>query len=166
MAHQRRPPRFGSKRMVEWVGPPEQGYVAVGSGASVILSSLSVEEPITLIRNRGAITIRPNAFVADVDIIGAIGLGVVSQEAFTAGIGSLPTPYSDADWGGWVVWRSFALHYEFVDGTGQGLIHLPLEIDSKVMRKVSSNEVLVYVGESQEGAFNVAECTRQLFKHA
>ena len=159
-----RAPVGGHRRLNEWVGPPEQGFVQVASTLTAIVSSLAVEEAITLVRNRGMVSVHPDAFAADVNIVGAFGVGIVSAEAFAAGVGSMPSPYSDADWGGWSTWESFAFHLEFQSGVGVELQSVMINVDSKGMRKVSSNEVLVFLAESQEGAFRIADCTRQLFK--
>ncbi len=62
-----------------------------------------------------------------------------------------------------MVWRSFASQIEFdVDGTF--VSSFQLEIDSKAMRKVTPNEVVVYVAESQSGAFSVMDGLRTLVK--
>ncbi len=153
----------GHRRLTQWVGPPAQAFVAVANGGATIIDSLVIEESATIVRNRGAVVIRPSFVGADLAIVGAYGVGVVSSEAFTAGIASVPEPYSDADWGGWMVWRSFASQIEFdVDGTF--VSSFQLEIDLNAMRKVTPNEVVVYVAESQSGAFSVMDGLRTLVK--
>ena len=155
----------GHKRLNQWVGPPEQGFVSVSSGGSTLVSSLSPAEATTLVRVRGAVSIQPGSFAADLNIVGAVGIGVVSAEAFGIGITAIPTPYSDADWPGWLMWRSFALHLDVQSAVGFDLNSaVQLEIDSKAMRRAGSNEVFVFIAESQEGAFDIADCTRQLLK--
>ena len=158
-------PQRGPKRLNAWVGPPEQGYVAVASTGSTLIGSLSVEEAITLVRTRGMFSVKPNSVAADVDIVGAIGAGVVSAEAFAIGITALPTPFSDADWPGWFVWESFAFHVENVSAAGfDPLASLQIPVDSKGMRKIGASEVVVFVAESQIGTFDVVDATRGLFK--
>ena len=157
--------RDGARRLNEWVGPPEQGFIAVTSTASVIISSLSVEEAIMIVRTRGMIGIKPS-FGAPLECIGAIGVGIVSAEVLSVGITAIPTLYSDADWGGWLMWESFVFTVDFDDATGVRFGTIQLNIDSKGMRKAGSNEAFVMVVESQLGAFEVADATRQLFKLA
>ena len=150
--------------MTQWVGPPDQGFISVAAGGATLISFLSFEEAATLVRVRGAVAFRYNSYAADASIVGAIGIGIVSTEAFTAGIASIPEPYSDGDWGGWMVWRSFAHHFQSITQAGVLLGDMSIEIDSKAMRKVSPNETAVFIAESQSGAYQVADCTRQLIK--
>jgi len=130
-----------------------------------LVSSLSAGEATTIVRTRGMITIKPGSFAADLDIIGAVGIGVISDEAFGIGITAIPTPYSDADWPGWLMWESFAIHLEVLSAVGFNVpAAVAIAVDSKGMRKVGSNESLVLIAESQVGAFDIADTTRQLFK--
>ena len=139
--------------------------MAVLTGASTLISSLAVDEATTIVRTRGMVSIFPAAFSADLNVVGAFGIGVVSAEAFAIGITAIPTPHSDADWPGWLMWESFGYRVEFVDATGfQGNAQQSINVDSKGMRKVGASEVVVFVAESQSGAFQIADVTRQLFK--
>ena len=126
--------RGGPKRLTEWSGLADQGYVNVSTTASTLISSVAFEDPGTIVRARGRCSIRPQTVVADLDVVGAFGIGLVSAEALAIGITALPTPQSDADWGGWMVWRSFAYRLEFVDATGTFQIDWGFEVDSKAMR--------------------------------
>ncbi len=162
-AHRRFTPRQ-SARLTQWISPPQQNYVAVATGGATLISSFPAEEPLTFMRTRGMVSVRPAAFTADLTVCGAVGIGIVSAEAFAAGVGSIPEPYTDADWGGWFMWRSFCYRFEFEDATGTMLGSWDFEVDSKAMRKVSPNEVAVFIAESQFGGFSVADCTRQLVK--
>ncbi len=158
-----------ARRENTWIGPALQGSVAVAAaGASLIFSfdpfANGMPKP-TVVRTRGVLTITPQAFTADLTIHGAFGLGIVSDQAFAAGVVSMPEPFSDANWDGWFVWQSFALTLEFI--TASGTIqpaNLQIEIDSKAMRKVSDNETVVAICESQAGAFNCGAHLRQLYK--
>ena len=156
-----------SARLTDWVGPAAQGYVTVSAGGATIIASLAFEDPATIIRTRGMVSIIPQSHNADLNIVGAFGIGVVSAEAAAAGVASVPEPFSDADWGGWFVWRSFAYTLEALAGAEQFSVILydwNFEIDSKAMRKVTSNEVMVVVVESQAGALLAFDGTRHLIK--
>ena len=91
-------------------------------------------------------------------------MAVVRTEAFTAGVASVPEPFSDADWGGWLMWRSFSYRVFVNDATGLNFPNWNLEIDSKAMRRVLPNETIVIVAESQAGAFSIAAPLRVLLK--
>jgi len=152
------------QRLTRWVGPALQGYQTVSSGGALLIGSFPFEEPATIMRTRGQVSVLPAALGADVDIIGAYGIGVVTQEAFAAGVGSIPEPFTDADWGGWYVWRSFSYHFEFATAAAVNFPDWNFEVDSKAMRKVSNNEVLVIIAESQEGAYRLSSPLRTLVK--
>ena len=157
--------RRGAQRLTQWIAPALQSYVAVASTGATLIASISFEESLTIVRTRGAIVIQPASYAADANITGAVGMGIVSAEAFAAGVASIPEPFTDGDWGGWFVWRSFGLRVEFVSATG---VIFPatytMEIDSKAMRKVTPNEVMVVIAESFSGAFSMFDGTRHLIK--
>ena len=152
------------KRMTQWVGPADQNYVNVTSGGATLVSSVLFGEPGTVIRVRGQISIKPTTYAVDLTIVGAWGMGIVSEEAFNAGVASIPEPFSDADWGGWLAWRNFSFHFEQISNAGVFLASWDFEVDSKAMRKIGVNEVLVHVAESNLGAYSIAEGVRTLFK--
>ena len=154
-----------SQRLTTWIGPAAQNFLAVASAGATVIASLPFEEPATIMRTRGQVSIAPNVVTADLTIAGAFGICVVSAEAFAAGIAAIPEPFSDADWGGWFVWRSFA-NKVVASAVDDGIFPaaVTMEIDFKAMRKVTSNEVMVVVAESQIGAFNVFDGTRHLIK--
>ena len=165
MARQRRfTSSSRSARLTQWIGPPDQAYVNVAGGGATLVSSSTFEEPITLIRNRGVFSVAPQSPAADLEFVGAIGIGIVSAEAVAIGITAIPTPFTDADWGGWMVWRSFAGVWDVSSDIGRAISSWTLEIDSKAMRKISPNEAGVLVVESQSGAIQVADGVRQLIK--
>ena len=155
------------KRQVIWVGTAAQGDVAIGSGLSVIMSSFAPDDlgilKATVVRVRGIIQVIPT-FGVDGDYAGAFGLGVVSDEAFVAGAGSIPRPFDDDDWSGWLVHGYYAGHVEFASGVGELMTNVSLEIDSKAMRKVGPGQTLVWMVESSEGAVRVFLHARVLMK--
>ena len=108
----------------------------------------------TVVRVRGLFFVHPTAFGADLSYDGAYGLGVVSDEALAAGAGSIPRPFDDDDWTGWLVHGYFNERIEFT-ADGASILMLPVQktvIDSKAMRKVRPNEALVWMVESRVGA--------------
>ncbi len=129
-----------------------------------MVGSIPADEPLTVIRTRGLVSVKPASATADIEIVGALGFGVVSTEAFTAGIASIPEPYTDADWSGWFVWRSFTYDFEFEDASGIAYPDWNFELDSKAMRKFGPNESIVMIAESFSGAFNIAVSPRVLVK--
>jgi len=165
MARPRQNFRVGrTKRLTDWVGVTPVGYVSVADAGATLLASIPFDEPATVIRTRGQVSITPLAFSVDIEIIGAFGMGVVSSEALAAGILSVPEPFSDSDWAGWFVWRSFSYRYDFTSAVGTQYPRWDFEVDSKAMRKVGSNESIVFVAESFSGAFQISTPVRTLYK--
>ncbi len=108
------------------------------------------------------ISIRPTTTDQDNTVVGAFGIGLVSQEAFIAGVTAVPEPFTDSDWGGWMVMVPFAYNIDFGSATSLYINSLQIEVDSKAMRKVEPNSVMVVVAESLTGAFDIADGTRLL----
>ena len=162
-------PRQGGKsgRMTQWIGPADQGYVAVNSTVTTILASFAFLEAATIVRIRGQASVKLQTYGADLDIVGAVGIGLVSDEAFAAGVASMPAPFDDADWGGWMLHRMFSARFEFTDATaGVQPASWEYELDSKAMRKVGPNMTLAVIAQSQGGAFSVSIPLRVLVKLA
>ena len=153
-----------TRRKTEWSGPAAQGFQAVATTGAILLDSQQFQSTVTMVRTRGMVTIRPETSAADLEIVGAIGVALVSNEAFLAGIASIPEPFTDAEWGGWLLWRSFNYFVDFSDATGVGYPNWSFEIDGKAMRKIAPNDTMVTIVESQGGAFRVAAPLRRLFK--
>ena len=104
------------------------------------------EQEVTIVRIRGnfhavltAVSSTHGGFAA------AAGLGLVTLEAFNAGIASNPSPITDADWDGWM-WHSFfdvrSITATIADGVNAFAISRTIEIDSKAMRKFNTDMVL------------------------
>ena len=151
-------------RLTQWFGPAAQNYVAVASGGATLVASLPFESANTVVRSRGQVSIRASVYSADVDIIGAFGMAVVSAEALAIGVTAIPEPFGDADWGGWFVWRSFSHHFESISQAGVLLGSWEFEVDSKAMRRVGVNEAVVLIAESNNGAFQISSPVRMLVK--
>ncbi len=152
-------------RLTQWVGTALQGYVSVAAAGATLINSFSPAERVTVIRNRGQVSIIPEVVSADIEIVGAYGEMVVTNEAFAAGVGSMPEPFTDGD-ADWCVWRSFSYRFEFVDATGVNFPNWNFEVDSKAMRKMGPNKVYVAIAESQAGAFQISAPVRTLVKLA
>ncbi len=171
MAH-RRPGRIvhaGPRRLTQWVGPAQQEFVAVASAGATLIASFDAEaqgfpRP-TLVRTRGEVSIRASAYNADLNIVGAFGMCVVSDQAFAAGVASVPEPFTDAGWNGWFVWQSFNYVIEHSTDVGkQAPADRVYQVDSKAMRKIAENETVVLVCESFVGALTISMPVRMLIK--
>ncbi len=151
-----------NRRKTEWSTFDAGGFTSVASGGATLLSGLAFEDPGTIVRTRGVITIKPTSVGSSLTAIGAFGVGLVSAEAFAAGVASIPEPFTDSDWGGWMVIQSFAFRWEVATAVGEQFASVMIDIDSKAMRKVEPNSVMAFVAESNVGAFDIADGTRNL----
>jgi len=157
-------PSFGSgpRRLTQWVAPANQGFVNVASAGATLISSFAPDEGMTIVRSRGMVSVRATSLASTIDIVGAYGEAIVTNEAFAAGVGSIPEPFTDADWGGWLVWRSFS--YSWLASSADIQTSEVFEVDSKAMRKIGPNDVLVGIAESQVGAYSISSPVRTLVK--
>ena len=170
----RRPVRVaysrGKRRATEWVASADQGSQAVASNTKVLLQSFTPTEQQTIIRSRGIIYVAPAAITGSLELQGAFGIAVVSNQALAAGAASIPGPWTEASWDGWLAWVPWAFRVDIGAGqaTGPTLvgenIGTTYQLDSKAMRKVELNESIVIMAESQVSAVNVTTPFRMLFK--
>ena len=158
--------RSVAKRQVAWTGSADQGGVAVGAGAKVIVESNATLTTTTIIRVRGLLGIRQTSLTAGGENIGGYGIAIVSDQAFAAGAASLPGPWTDLDYP-WVVHQMWAFSWAVADATGREISSpLATVIDNKAMRKVKSGETVVTLAESQAGAVTIMAPFRMLVKLA
>ena len=129
------------------------GTAAAFLGAG-ILTTLS---KVTVIRLRGSFLAYLSTVTAALDgFAGAMGIGLVTASAFDAGIGSVPTPITEADWDGWMYHKFFACRGAAAGSlvASPGAIAFRDDVDSKAMRKfdedmrIYCSVELVEVGDS------------------
>ena len=140
------------------------GTAVLGSGATPVIPQL------TVVRLRGFV----NFGLSAADALNSgfacfVGIGIATLDAFTVGSGSLPNPFDDQDWPGWL-WLG---NQDMRTAIGAIAIGDPsvnpvrIEVDSKAMRKLRQNEVIfmsAQVGESGVSTVDVRGFTRMLVK--
>jgi len=124
--------------------------------------------PCTVVRNRGLLSIRSDQTAQSENAHGAIGLAVVTETAAAAGIASIPSPITESDWDGWLMWQPWSTAFTL---TGTGASGAPVSYgyfpyDSRAMRKIEDEESLVFVIENQDAGGGVVFTwlSRTLFK--
>ncbi len=165
--------RQAPKRLTQWgLGPGGTGVVAIASSASSLLGGgVQFGASGTVVRIRGWFDAFLTGYTSAGDgFQGAVGIGLVSTAAFTAGIASVPTPIIEAAWDGWLWHQFFGVHGQLAAGStsvGTSGPGVSREIDSKAMRKVS-DEMTVYavveVVEIGTGLLSVHLDSRLLLK--
>ncbi len=149
-----------TRRQVAWgIGPGASVVVAAPSasqanilGGGVVLVN---EEKATIVRIRGSV----QAFLTTASAAGdgfhcAMGIALVTSQAFAAGVASLPHPIDESDWDGWMYHRFFDLHSAFATLVGGFVVNdqssIQFEVDTKAMRKWTENMTVVGVLQSVE----------------
>ena len=162
-----RPVRSSSRRKTSWTSGPGGGggqaeqVVIAATGSSIWSTALvPLVEQLTIARIRGELLLFLKTAAAVNDgFTGACGLMVVPDEAFQAGVASIPSPLDDIDHDEWMWYKMFNLKAASViaGGASTDADHLlavsaavRFEIDNKAMRKFP-------VGMSLVAAIEVVE---------
>ena len=97
------------KRSVAWELGPFAEQVTVGATSSKIWDGSNVttlgEETIVRIRGAGSIVQSVGSAALD-GMFGALGIGIVTEQAFQVGLTAIPSPLVDSGWNGWM-WHQF-----------------------------------------------------------
>ena len=129
------------------------------SGSGSVLASVGAQilgDGNTLARVRGLCTFRLHtAAAAEQGFGGAFGIGIANVQAFGAGMASLISPLTGADWDGWLYHRFIDVRSvtgTISDGVNAGSVLNQFEVDSKAMRKLKEDDVIyAAVGVVEEG---------------
>ena len=129
---------------------------------TVVLDQVFTPTPAgeTLIRTRGIFVVGSDQNSAAEQTNGAVGVGVVSEQAATVGVTAVPHFDTDSAWGGWLWHSYFAANFAF--GTAVGFepnMMQTIVIDSKAMRKIGDNERLVVVVQNSHATFGLVYYT-------
>ncbi len=122
--------------------------------------------PMTWIRTRGVFFVHSDQTVAVEDILGVLSLGVVSEPARVAGVGSIPSPITEAGDESFAVYEPFAITEEAPSAGESKRNGITVFVDSKAMRKVEDSQgiALVAEGSSNTDGFTIYGLLRLLFK--
>ena len=163
--------RTSPRRKTAWDnGPGANASLGITSSTAGIIGSGSevLQDGVTLVRTRGYVNLVQTLGDASLSgFTGAVGLGLVGKPAFTAGVGSVPTPITEADWEGWIWHQLFDIRVPVAAAVGDTGGNLRFEIDAKAMRKTGLQEVLYFaieVTETANAAMTVRAGSRMLFK--
>ena len=161
-----------SPRKPSWEEGPQERDGAISTATSFLWTTAAqANVPVTIVRIRGYIEF--SLLTSDVvngGFFGAVGIGVFTDEAFTAGAGSIPSPLTDSDWNGWM-WHNFwsvrSVTATVGDGVNAFSAYQRIEIDTKAMRKIDSGMIVCGVIDQTETPNATAEVhadTRMLAK--
>ncbi len=123
--------------------------IVLGFGANATLSggALPFSDAATIVRCRGSLLLSMDGGTLSDQIAVTVGLGIVSQQAFTAGPGSMPPPGNEPEFP-WLFWKDILLQFQTAAGDSAVERAVRVEVDTKAMRKVKPNESLVWLAQS------------------
>ena len=141
-----------AKRPVAWgAGPGSETQTQISTSSNNIIGSgvvLVDSNKATIVRIRGQLSIYLSAVGAALDVdLFAFGIGLVSDQAFAAGAASVPDPFDDSSWDGWMYHRfgSVASEAAAIASGVEGMRVFRDTVDSKAMRKWGANQTVIAV---------------------
>jgi len=167
------PRQSRSRRLTQWTaGPQTTDNILTGTGSVIWNLGITTSDPVTLIRTRGYAHVQlQTADAAGAGFVGALGIGIVSNPSFTAGVASVPTPLTDEEWEGWL-WHQYfdvrAITATIANGVNGVGNNFRFEIDSKAMRVWDDETTLmgvIEVVESVNATLEFNARTRILLKN-
>ena len=163
MAHvsrSRRPGSFNSsspRRQTSWTAGPggiitqsATGKTLFGTGIVPTIEGLTIAR----LRGEAMFSMRSAGSAAD-SWRGAVGMALVTDEAFAVGVTAVPGPLTDIDFDEWMWWSAFQLTAAIgavaSDEPSYPLTQaIRIPIDNKAMRKFPVGKTLVCVAEATE----------------
>ena len=146
----------GPRRTSGWFGGPSSGTdgssQSIGSNSVVIMTTgaATATDGLTLVRTRGELSLQISTASAIGDgFFGAFGLCIVSVQAFAVGATAVPGPVGEENWDGWFYHSYFNVYANAANVTGDHA-QVVTTVDSKAMRKLQDNEVIIGVIEALE----------------
>jgi len=139
-------------RETQWIGISPADTTIAAASSSVLIASLSAAalalRPFTIIRIHMGCWFSSDQIAASEVWGGAIAQLVVSEAAATAGVASIPTPYTEQGSDSFMLWHEE--HGQIGFGTAVGFQEMGrgVQIDSKAMRKVNNDQQFVLVAET------------------
>ena len=150
------------KRTAKWGVGPKSEQQGISTTANTIWSAGVVqvtESQSTIVRIRGDLILFLVTAAATSDgFTGAVGIGLVTNEAFAIGATAIPNPETDSGWDGWMWHHFFNIFFPVfqvtvtADSDKPGPIYQRITIDSKAMRKWSIGYTLFgAIGTTESG---------------
>ena len=145
------------RRKTAWLASADENtFTAVGGGIIDFQSSLNAAalalRPFTIVRVRGMLSMISDQVVASEEPFGAYGMAVVTDQAVTAGVASLPSPITEE---GSDVWFMYHFGAAPINSAGVLTSTATTYFESKAMRKVGIGEDIVQLFENANSTHGV-----------
>ena len=143
-----------------WSGTIATVEVAIPANSAVLLGSFAAPDntvELTILRSVGFFSIGSDQSSATETQVGAIGMGIVTDNALAVGITAIPDPVTERDADIWFFYRSFGQRFLFKDATGTQHNDLQTyEFDSKAKRILRDDESIAIVIANAHGTHGLA----------
>ena len=141
------------RRKTFWVASADISAQAVLAADTAILhQSVTWTDELglaTIVRTRGTLWVTTDQTGADEQPFGALGFSVVTTQASTAGVASVPTPTTDENDDSFFVWIPWLASNRFGSGVGfEQQAFMQYDFDSKAMRKVTEGQDIIITLEN------------------
>ncbi len=125
--------------------------ITVPAASKVLLGTfvLSTAFDETVTRIRGQLAIASDQTAAVEEQTGAFGFVRVTDLAITAGAASIPSPVTDSDDDGWLLWHPFLQ----MTSVAESVLSRPYPIDSKAQRIIREGEQVAIMVENAHDTF-------------
>ena len=115
--------RFQNQRVRNraWTGSFETALVSIPANSAVLLSGFVPQNPgidLTILRTVGEIFVSSDNAAASETQVGAVGMIIVTDDAFAVGITAIPDPVASVFDDGWFMFQSFAQKTTFLSSIG------------------------------------------------
>ncbi len=120
-----------------WAGFSNSGVISLPANNKVIVASFTLSNPgidETILRTVGSLHVKSDQVVATETVIGALGMIIVTDQAFSVGITAMPDPITDQEDDGWFLYVPFSNSFTFVTGAGFTSFGSEYTFDSKAKR--------------------------------
>ncbi len=146
------------RRLYEWSGSFAASTTAIPANSDVLVASATVTEAHTLMRAYLGLLVQTDQVAAAEEATGAVGIGIVSAEAFAIGITALPSPLTSMDFPWWLhgFWG-----FNIINGVSSN--PFSRELETKSARKVTSGEVVVVIVSNGAAGFGAEALTNVRF---
>ena len=162
MAHRVVRVRGGSKRATEWFAAPAvSAFTSLAAATALIDTAFVFGDPVTVVRAVGMLVAQSDQVAGDEEPFGAIGLAVVTDQAFAIGVTAVPTPYTDGGSDAWFMHSYWATPVRAPTAVGVNKVSSIYRFDSRAMRKVHADQTVILMmenGSSTHGVTFMYEC--------
>ncbi len=136
------------RRKTVWGGSADVTTITTLAAATAVQNQtfsavvLSDVQPGTIVRTVGTLWVKTDQVAATEIPFGALGFAVVSDQAATAGVASVPTPITDETSDLFFVYRAWAASLLLADATGMNTYVDRYDFDSRAQRKFQEGDAI------------------------